>query len=193
MGVGCEAPGPARLCYPGIELQPCSVFLRAEVRSTWTESVSCAWIRTRCVDLCCEDLVKEDPEKHDRFFYSSLCLFVFIHLPARTPASPVIPPPSSIMASELRVSCFCCLLVLLVLPAVRSSFHRSGVDCGPGRAEDCPGELAHSLLTLEELCGGSEVGAVRPSLSRICVSVGVSVPVVHLSCDVMMLNRCFTC
>ncbi|XP_013770735.1 tomoregulin-1-like [Pundamilia nyererei] len=138
VGVGCEAPGPARLCYPGIELQPCSVFLRAEVRSTWTESVSCAWIRTRCVDLCCEDLVKEDPEKHDRFFYSSLCLFVFIHLPAPTPASPVIPPPSSIMAPELRVSCFCCLLVLLVLPAVRSSFHRSGVDCGPGRAEDCP-------------------------------------------------------
>lgn len=92
--------------------------------------------------------MKEDPEKHDRFFYSSLSLFVFIHLPARTPAStsPFIPPPSSIMAPELRVSCFCCLLVLLVLPAVRSSFHRSGVDCGPGRAEDCPGE--HACLHL---------------------------------------------
>ncbi|XP_078019125.1 tomoregulin-1-like [Epinephelus lanceolatus] len=47
------------------------------------------------------------------------------------------------MAPECRFSWFCCLLVLLVLPAaVRSSFPRSGgsssVDCGPGKATDCP-------------------------------------------------------
>ncbi|GLD61465.1 tomoregulin-1-like protein [Lates japonicus] len=46
------------------------------------------------------------------------------------------------MAPECRSSCFCSLLVLLVLPAVRSSFPRSGgsssADCGPGKAADCP-------------------------------------------------------
>ncbi|XP_008293861.1 tomoregulin-1-like [Stegastes partitus] len=32
----------------------------------------------------------------------------------------------------------CCLLALLLVPAVRSSFPRSGADCGPGKAADCP-------------------------------------------------------
>ncbi|KAI3355577.1 hypothetical protein L3Q82_018408 [Scortum barcoo] len=46
------------------------------------------------------------------------------------------------MAAVSRVCWSCCLLVLLVLPAVRSSFPRGGggggdVDCGPGKA-DCP-------------------------------------------------------
>ncbi|XP_019112556.1 tomoregulin-1 [Larimichthys crocea] len=52
------------------------------------------------------------------------------------------------MAPVCRFSWSCCLLVLLVLmvlPAVRSSFPRSGgssgggsTDCGPGKAADCP-------------------------------------------------------
>lgn len=47
------------------------------------------------------------------------------------------------MAPVCRFSWSCCLLVLLVLPAVRSSFPRGGgssADCGPGKAADCPGE-----------------------------------------------------
>ncbi|XP_016520050.1 tomoregulin-1-like [Poecilia formosa] len=46
------------------------------------------------------------------------------------------------MAPLRRVSWFCCLLVLLGLPAARSSFPRSGgggsPDCGPGKAAECP-------------------------------------------------------
>ncbi|KAF7642014.1 hypothetical protein LDENG_00266130, partial [Lucifuga dentata] len=33
---------------------------------------------------------------------------------------------------------FSCLLVLLLLPAVRTSFPRSSADCGPGKTTDCP-------------------------------------------------------
>lgn len=107
MGVGCEAPGPARLCYPGIELQPCSVFLRAEVRSTWTESVSCAWIRTRCVDLCCEDLVKEKETDSFTPVCVSLCSSTSLRAHQPPPLSP-LRPPSWLQSSGSPAACWCC-------------------------------------------------------------------------------------
>lgn len=63
-------------------------------------------------------------------------------------------PPSSIMAPVCRFSgWFSSLLVLLVLPAVRSSFPRSGgsssAECGPGKAADCPGETLAACLHLD--------------------------------------------
>lgn len=60
--------------------------------------------------------------------------------------------PSSIMAPRCRFSWSCCLLVLLVLPAVQSSFTRSGggssAECGPGKGPDCPGETPAACLHL---------------------------------------------
>uniref|UniRef100_A0A3B5AU28 Tomoregulin-1-like n=1 Tax=Stegastes partitus TaxID=144197 RepID=A0A3B5AU28_9TELE len=52
-------------------------------------------------------------------------------------SSPTSPPHPSAMAPVRRL---CCLLALLLVPAVRSSFPRSGADCGPGKAADCPAD-----------------------------------------------------
>ena len=74
--------------------------------------------------------------------YSSLFLSFFPSILPFLSVYPHLTPsvPPSIMA-PCRSSGFHCLLVLLVLPAVRSSFPRSGgSDCGPGKAADCPGE-----------------------------------------------------
>lgn len=81
-------------------------------------------------------------------------LFTFIYSPhlslpfnpsprsVHTSICPSCSPFSSIMTPKCRISWLGCLLVALVVPAVRSSFPRSGgssAECGPGKA-DCPGE-----------------------------------------------------
>lgn len=141
-----EATGPASLCY--------LVFSPRSFSSS-----------TRRRRLVCPDVKVSRLGLRD---VSTQSLFVDLDLPPhrpeplalfKPPSSPAPPPspPASIMAAVCRVSWSCCLLVLLVLPTVRSSFPRSGADCGPGKAADCPGEKQQQQQPSAPVCSRSSL------------------------------------
>lgn len=85
-------------------------------------------------------------------YLSSSFTFQSLPLPSVCLCPSICSSPSSIMAPLCRFSWFCCLLVLLVLPTVQSSFPRGGgsssAECGPGKGADCPGETLTACLHL---------------------------------------------
>lgn len=93
--------------------------------------------------------------------------------------SPPLLPPSIMAPAPCRFSGFSCLLLVLLLPAVRSSFPRSGggssAECGPGKA-DCPGKTTLTCLHLD--CHrwglGMGVGAVVVEGQDALLSVPVA-------------------